>query len=58
MLAVELNIPARPVVERLIEAGFITSVTAETVLRFLPPLVIRNKQIDTFVRALRAELAE
>ncbi len=58
MLALELNIPARPVVERLIEAGFIANSTQETVLRFLPPLVIRNKQIDTFVRALRAELAE
>ncbi len=58
MLALELNIPARPVVERLIEAGFIANSTRETVLRFLPPLVIRNKQIDTFVRALRAELAE
>ncbi len=58
MLALELNIPARPVVERLIEAGFIANSTQETVLRFLPPLVIRNKQIDTFVRALRAELAQ
>lgn len=56
MLAVELAIPARPVVERLIEAGFIANATRETVLRFLPPLVIRPKQIDKFVRALRAEL--
>ena len=58
MLALELDRPARPVVENLIKAGFIANSTRETVLRFLPPLIIRKKQIDKFVSALRAELEQ
>ncbi len=56
MLALELGVAARPVVERLIAAGFIANSTRNTVLRFLPPLIIRKKQVDRFIAALRAEL--
>jgi acetylornithine aminotransferase/acetylornithine/N-succinyldiaminopimelate aminotransferase len=56
MLAVELRVPGRPIVERLLEAGFIANVTRQTVLRFLPPLIIRRKQIDRFIVALRGAL--
>ena len=56
MLAVELTIPARPIVERLIEAGFITNATQSTVLRLLPPLIIKQKQVDKFIQALRLVL--
>ena len=56
MLALELGVAARPVVERLIQAGFIANSTRDTVLRFLPPLIIQKKPIDKFIAALRAEL--
>ena len=56
MLAVELTTPARPIVERLIEAGFITNATRGTVIRLLPPLIIKKKQIDRFIEALRSVL--
>ena len=56
MLALELTIPGRGVVDQLLEAGFIANVTRGNVLRFLPPLIIREKQIDKFITALRGIL--
>jgi len=56
MLAVDLNVPGKDVVKRLLEQGFIINCTHETVLRFLPPFVITTKQIDKFVKALKAIL--
>ena len=58
MLAVQLKVPGRPLVQQLLEAGFIANCTRETVLRVLPPLIIRKKQIDKFVDALRPLLAD
>lgn len=57
MLAVELTVPGKDYVKRLLEQGFIINCTHETVLRFLPPFVITTKQVDKFVRALRTVLA-
>jgi acetylornithine/N-succinyldiaminopimelate aminotransferase len=53
MLALDLKVSARRLVGQLLEAGFITNCTNETVLRLLPPLTIRIKQIDKFIQALR-----
>jgi acetylornithine aminotransferase/acetylornithine/N-succinyldiaminopimelate aminotransferase len=56
MLAVDLNVPGKDIVKQLLEQGFIINCTHETVLRFLPPFVITTKQIDKFVKALKAIL--
>jgi acetylornithine aminotransferase/acetylornithine/N-succinyldiaminopimelate aminotransferase len=56
MLAVELQVPGKDVVLKLLERGFIINCTHDTVLRFLPPFVITKKQIDKFVKALREVL--
>jgi acetylornithine aminotransferase/acetylornithine/N-succinyldiaminopimelate aminotransferase len=56
MLAVDLNVPGKDIVKQLLEQGFIINCTHDTVLRFLPPFVITTKQIDKFVKALRAIL--
>jgi acetylornithine/N-succinyldiaminopimelate aminotransferase len=56
MLAVDLTVPGKDYVKQLLERGFIINCTHETVLRFLPPFVLTSKQIDKFVRALRAVL--
>jgi acetylornithine/succinyldiaminopimelate/putrescine aminotransferase len=56
MLAVELTVPAKPIVQQLIDAGFITNATRQTVLRLLPPLILRKKQVDKFLVALRVVL--
>jgi acetylornithine/N-succinyldiaminopimelate aminotransferase len=56
MLAVELTVPGKDYVKALLEKGFIINCTHDTVLRFLPPFIITTKQIDKFVKALRAVL--
>ncbi len=53
MLAVALKIQAKELVKQLLDAGFITNATSGNVLRLLPPLIIRKKQIDKFIKALR-----
>jgi acetylornithine/N-succinyldiaminopimelate aminotransferase len=56
MLAVELTVPGKEVVKEMLKQGFIFNCTHETVLRFLPPFIITEKQIDKFVKALRPVL--
>ena len=56
MLAVELKIPGKEIVKQLLQQGFILNCTHETVLRLLPPFVIKEKQIDKFMRALKSVL--
>ena len=56
MLAVELTVPGKDIVKKLLDEGFIINCTHETILRFLPPFVIKKKQIDKFVKALRGIL--
>jgi acetylornithine aminotransferase/acetylornithine/N-succinyldiaminopimelate aminotransferase len=58
MLAIELNVPGKDYVKKMLERGFIINCTHETVLRFLPPFIISPKQVDKTVRALREVLAE
>ena len=58
MLAVELKVPGKPVIDKLLEAGFIVNCTREKVLRILPPLIITRKQIDKFVGSLKPMLEE
>lgn len=58
MLAVELTIPGKEIVQELLERGFILNCTHETVLRLLPPFIISQKQIDKFIKALRPVLAK
>ncbi len=57
MLAIELTVPGKDYVRKMMERGFIINCTHETVLRFLPPFIITEKQIDKLIRALREVLA-
>lgn len=58
MLGIQMNVACRPLVERLIEKGFIANCTREKVLRLLPPLIIRKKQLSKFLSVLRDLLEE
>lgn len=49
MIGIELDRPARPIVERCLENGLIVNATADTVIRLLPPL---NLDLDTAARGL------
>jgi len=47
MLGMELNINCSQIVDEAREQGVLINCTADTVLRFLPPLIIEKGQIDT-----------
>jgi acetylornithine/N-succinyldiaminopimelate aminotransferase len=53
MQALELSVPARPIAELGLAEGVLFNSTQETVLRFLPPLIMREKHVDRGVRVLR-----
>ncbi len=57
MLAAELTVPGKGVVQQALEAGFLINCTQEKVLRFLPPYIIERRHVDELIAALRPMLA-
>jgi len=57
MLGIELDRPGQPIVERCLADGLLINCTAERVLRFVPPLVIRRAEIDEGFVILERALA-
>jgi len=45
MMGVELDRPCGDVVKRALAAGLVTNVTADKVIRLLPPLVIQEAEV-------------
>jgi ornithine--oxo-acid transaminase len=45
-IGVELTVPARPYCEKLKEEGLLCKETHDTVIRFAPPLVISEEDLD------------
>jgi acetylornithine/N-succinyldiaminopimelate aminotransferase len=58
MIGVELNHPARPVVDKMFEHKVLGNAAHGTVVRFLPPLVITKEQIDRVVEVLVLSLSQ
>ena len=58
MLGLELRLPGAPLVKKLLEMGFVVNCTQDTVLRFLPPLVVTTNEIDALIGALDQVLAQ
>ncbi len=58
MLAVELDRPSKPIVIRGLERGLILNSTHETVIRFLPPLIVDKKLIDQACKILDSLFTE
>jgi acetylornithine aminotransferase len=62
MLAVELDRPCKELLQRALESGILINVTAENVVRLLPPLIFTDSEADLLVDKLdevvRAFLAE
>ena len=52
MLGVELDRPCGDIVKQALEAGLVTNVTADKVIRLLPPLVIRKNEAEMLVEIL------
>jgi len=58
MVAAELNFSGKNVVAKMLERGFLMNCTHDTVLRFLPPYIIKKAEITALVMALGEVLAE
>ena len=52
MIGVELSKPCNVLTQRAAEAGLLISVTADTVIRLLPPLIMTEAQADEVVQIL------
>ncbi|HIQ38442.1 MAG TPA: acetylornithine transaminase [Methanothermococcus okinawensis] len=58
MLGMELSFQGRDVVKKMLEKGYLINCTAESVLRFLPPLIVEKEHIDILVDALDEVFSE
>ena len=62
MLGVELDRPCGVLIARAAEAGLLLSVTADSVIRLVPPLILTTAEADEIVAKLtplvKALLAE
>ena len=54
MLGIELDRPCAALVGQALEAGLLINVTAERVIRLLPPLILTRSEADQILRALGA----
>lgn len=53
MLGIDLKMPGKQFVTDALAEGLLINCTHETVLRFLPPFIISEKEIDAAIRILR-----
>jgi len=58
MIGLELTVPGTKMVEACLRRGAIINCTHDTVLRFLPPLIVDNDQIDRLIEILDEVLKE
>jgi acetylornithine aminotransferase len=56
IIGVELDRPGAPVMEACVQRGFLINCAQEKVLRFVPPLVVKKKEIDQLLEALDSVL--
>jgi acetylornithine/N-succinyldiaminopimelate aminotransferase len=50
---IQLEIPARPIVDAALAEGVLFNSTQDTVIRFLPPFLLEEKHVDKGIRLLR-----
>jgi len=58
MIGVEMQDAATPVIQKMIDKGIICGPAGPNVLRFVPPLIITQNEIDRVVQTLDAVLGE
>ncbi|MCI0661158.1 MAG: aspartate aminotransferase family protein [Acidobacteria bacterium] len=52
MLGIEMSFPCKSVVASMLERGFLMNCTHETIIRFLPPYIIKKAEISTMLTHL------
>ena len=55
---IQLEIPARPIVDAALAEGVLFNSTQDTVVRFLPPFLMEEKHIDKGIRVLKKGLGK
>jgi acetylornithine/N-succinyldiaminopimelate aminotransferase len=50
---INLEIPARPIVDEALSEGVLFNSTQDTVVRFLPPFLLEEKHVDKGIRVLK-----
>jgi acetylornithine/N-succinyldiaminopimelate aminotransferase len=58
MLGLELSVPGRPIVEAALKLGVMLNCVQGTVLRFLPPLILTEAQVDQAMDVLDTVMGE
>jgi acetylornithine/N-succinyldiaminopimelate aminotransferase len=58
MIGMELEVPGAKLVEKCLEKGLIINCTHDTVLRFVPPLIVEKPDIDQMIQILDEVLHE
>lgn len=58
MVGMELAVPGQKLVGRCLEKGVIINCTHDTVLRFVPPLIVQRREVDHLIRVLDTVLQE
>jgi acetylornithine/N-succinyldiaminopimelate aminotransferase len=58
MCALELTVPARPIVEDALHLGVMLNSVQDTMLRFLPPLIVTEAQVDHAMDVLETVLTK
>jgi acetylornithine aminotransferase len=58
MIGIELARPCGDLVQQALDRGFLINVTADTVVRLLPPLNLTREQADTLISALSGLILE
>jgi acetylornithine/succinyldiaminopimelate/putrescine aminotransferase len=56
IIGTELTIPGADIVKGCMEKGLLINCTAEKILRFIPPLVVTEKEVDEMMKILTAVL--
>jgi predicted acetylornithine/succinylornithine family transaminase len=55
---IQLDVPARPIVDAALEQGILFNSTQDTVVRFLPPFLLEEKHVDKGIRLLKKLLGK
>jgi acetylornithine/succinyldiaminopimelate/putrescine aminotransferase len=58
MLGAELHVPGKQVVLDAMADGLLINCTHDTVLRFLPPYIITEREVDQAVKIIGKNLAK
>ena len=54
----QLDVPARPIVEQALAQGVLLNSTQDTVVRFLPPFLLEEQHVDKGIRVLKKLLGK